>query len=290
MKALCYALLGFFSFTLMDVSIKWLLQSYGLIQVTFINSSVALIGIFIWIAPNFNHLKTQQALTHVVRSVLILFIDLLAFYSYGKTSLPEAYTLILTMPIFIILFSIFFRLETWNINIFISMLIGFSGVMLVLSPNFKNLNLALFAALASAAIEALSFILINKSKDKDSPQAFAFYGLLLVVLVTGTISILDFKPMNFSSIAISVSGGVCYALASCFVVSAFHLAPASFVSSFQYSQLLWGIVFSFVLWNQTPSENTLLGAILIIICGVYILKLRNKEPYSDTRASDEHSQ
>jgi len=72
-------------YTLMDVSIKWLLQSYSLVQVTFFNCLFAMIGLLIWIYPNYHTLKTTRPKVHLTRAIIIVFADLLSFYSYGHT-------------------------------------------------------------------------------------------------------------------------------------------------------------------------------------------------------------
>ena len=79
MKALLLALTGFFCFTLMDLSIKWLLESHSLLQVTFFNCLFAMLGLLIWIYPNFCVLKTRQPGVHLLRAAFVLTADLLCF-------------------------------------------------------------------------------------------------------------------------------------------------------------------------------------------------------------------
>lgn len=271
MPAVGLALLGFFSFTLMDLSIKWLLHSYSLLQVTFFNCLFGLFGLLIWTYPNFKLLKTQHPHIHILRAVLVLIADLLAFYSYGELPLAEAYTLILTMPLFTALFAFLIRQERIKPQTLLLTLLGFVGVYITLNPSFGNLKLALLTALGCAIIEAISFLLIARYREQETPQSFAVYSLGLVVLVTGIYTLFHYQAMSLSALSISVGGGFCYALAMALVVSAFHRGSPTAVSSMQYTQLLWGMLLSFLIWHERPSWHALWGGLLVTLAGLGLL-------------------
>jgi len=278
MQAVWLALAGFFSFTLMDLSIKALLQDYALLQVTFFNCLFAFLGLLLWAHWSPGGLKQQLRTTHprlhLLRAVLVLVADLLAFYSFGQVPLAEAYTLILTMPLFTVLFAWLLKQEVLSPQQLLVSAIGFVGVFLVLSPGFSQFNVALLAALGCAIIEAFSFLLVNRYKAQESPQAFAIYSLGLVLLVTGTWTALHYQPMTGTALLISASGGLCYALASALVVTAFHRGIPSHISSMQYSQLVWGMLLAFLIWQELPSWNAVLGGLLISVASVWLLRQR----------------
>lgn len=277
MKAILLALAGFFCFTLMDLSIKWSLQSYPLLQVTFFNCLFALLGLLIWIYPRYGILKTAHPGMHLLRASSVLVADLLAFYSFGKVPLAEAYTLILTMPLFTALFAFLLKHERLHPRQLLFSLLGFIGICLILAPGFATFQIALLAALGCAVIESLGFLLISRYRDREPPQTFAVYGLSLVVMVTGLFTLLDYQPMVWQAIGISLGGGLCYAVATALIVTAFHQGSPSAVSSMQYSQLVWGMLFAFLLWQEVPTLPALGGGILIAVSGLWLLQYqRNK--------------
>ncbi len=274
MNAISLAFIGFFMFTLMDLSIKWLLQRYSLAQVTFFNCFFALIGLLIWIFPKFELLKTTRPKVHLVRAVIILVIDLLAFYSFSKVALAEAYALLLSLPLFTMVFAVLLKYERFDIRRLILSFMGFIGILLVLQPGFKAFEIALLAALASSVIEALGFLMISHYSDRETPQAFTFYGFLLLTLTTGLATLFEFTPMKTIDIGISVGGGLCYAAGTVFVVSAFHKGQPSIVSSMQYTQLIWGLLLAFIIWQELPSIPAIIGGIIIVLAGLKIISLK----------------
>jgi drug/metabolite transporter (DMT)-like permease len=282
MRAILLALIGFFSYTLMDLSIKWLLQDYSLVQVIFFNSLFALIGLFIWILPQRSLLYSRQPGLHLQRAVLLLIIDALAFYSYGKVPLAEAYTLILTMPLFIAIFAMLFRYEGFDATRLGLVLLGFAGVYIILSPSFRQIEIALLAALASAVIEAFSFLIVVKHKQREHPLAFAFYGMAFMTLVTGFWPGWSFTEYAASAYLISAGGGFCYALATACVLHAFHTGSPSAISSMQYSQMLWGLLLGVLIWGEWPAVPSLIGGGLIVLSGLLLIQRERKTITTDT--------
>ena len=76
---------------------------------------------------------------------------------------------------------------------------------------------------------------------------------------------------------------VFFALAGCISVTALFcvnrslkLAPASVVVPYQYSMIVWAVIFGFVVFGDVPSMATLVGAAIIIGAGFYIF-LRERD-------------
>lgn len=282
MQAIGFAALGFFCFTLMDISIKWSLQSYSLLQVTFFNCLFALLGLLIWVYPRFDLLKTRHPLIHLLRATIVLIADLLAFYSFGEVPLAEAYTLILTMPLFTAVFAVVLQQEKLKPAPLLLTLVGFVGVYFTLNPSFGSLQMALLAALGCAAIESVGFLLVGRYREQETPQSFAIYGLSLVVLTTGVYTLFHYQPMSLASATISLGGGICYALATALVVSAFHSGSPTAVSSMQYTQLVWGMLLSFFIWQEWPSTHALWGGLLVSLAGLGLLYTQHKTAKTTT--------
>lgn len=272
MRAAQLALAGFFCFTLMDLSIKWLLQFYPLPQVIFLNALFALISLGFWVAPRPRVLYTRRPGLHLVRAVLLLVVDALAFYSYGELPLAEAYTLILTMPLFTAVLGMLFGLERFDGHRVAMVLFGFSGVCVVLSPVFSSFNLALLAALVGALIESFAFLMVTRHKSREHPLAFAVFGMALMAVVAGCWPGWSMADISLFNLLIAAGGGLCYAVATAFVLSAFQKGSPSTVSSMQYSQLLWGMLLGALIWGEWPSVNAWVGGAAIVVSGLLLLR------------------
>jgi drug/metabolite transporter (DMT)-like permease len=63
--------------------------------------------------------------------------------------------------------------------------------------------------------------------------------------------------------AISVSALMC-------VNRSLKLAPASVVVPYQYSMIVWAVMFGYVVFGDVPEIATIIGAAIIIAAGIYI--------------------
>ena len=54
------------------------------------------------------------------------------------------------------------------------------------------------------------------------------------------------------------------------------LAPASVVVPYQYSMIVWAVIFGFVVFGDVPSPATIVGATIIIGAGLYIFLREQK--------------
>ena len=69
--------------------------------------------------------------------------------------------------------------------------------------------------------------------------------------------------------AISVAALLC-------VNRSLKLAPASTVVPYQYSMIVWAVMFGYIVFGDVPRVTTALGAVIIIGAGIYIF-LRERE-------------
>ena len=85
---------------------------------------------------------------------------------------------------------------------------------------------------------------------------------------------------------------VLFAAAGCISVSALlcvnrslKLAPASVVVPYQYSMIVWAVMFGYVVFGDKPSMATIAGAAIIIGAGLYIFLRERKLGRGETVVS-----
>ena len=83
--------------------------------------------------------------------------------------------------------------------------------------------------------------------------------------------------MRASTIPILVGVAVTGAMGQWGITDAFKHAPAASVAPLEYSGLAWVIVIDLAVWSTCPSLRTLLGAAVIIACGLYLIRFEAQE-------------
>mgnify|MGYP007059424263 CR=1 FL=1 len=72
--------------------------------------------------------------------------------------------------------------------------------------------------------------------------------------------------------------GVVVTLGIALVTQGDRFAPAAVIAPFDYSVLIWGVIFGWVLWQDVPGPNVWLGSGLLIASGLYILHRETRKP------------
>jgi drug/metabolite transporter (DMT)-like permease len=55
------------------------------------------------------------------------------------------------------------------------------------------------------------------------------------------------------------------------LTEAFRIAPPSVVAPFEYTSLVWAMLFGFVVWGDVPTKLVLVSAAVVIVSGIYVL-------------------
>jgi len=112
----------------------------------------------------------------------------------------------------------------------------------------------------------------TKKFKKDYPSLqIAFMTCFVVTILFGLLSIYKFYAFNLMDIFILFIAAFFLALGYIFSVATIKIALVSATSTFRYSVILWGILYGYFLFDETPSTNSYIGALIIIISGLIII-------------------
>ncbi len=274
-KGMVLALVGFTSYAFSDVCAKWLAQEFSIYQVIFINNLCASI-ILLLAASKLGGLKSLTTLRfkrlHLLRGVLNVSISLLIMQAFVKLPIADVYTFIFAMPFYAGVLAIFLYGERVCRSRWIAIIVGFIGVLIALQPGGAGFNPDLLWALGCGVVIAVMFT-VGKSMQGESLLALGFWPLLMNVLVGGALALGgEFEALNFQSGLVFLVNGVLIAVGLLCVSNAFRIAPASAVSPFLYTEMIWAILFGYLIFGDVPGAAMLIGAAIIILSGLYLVE------------------
>ncbi len=61
------------------------------------------------------------------------------------------------------------------------------------------------------------------------------------------------------------------------LIQAHRLAPASVLAPFVYTQIVWMILSGFFVFGDVPDHWTLIGAAIVVACGLFVFTRENKK-------------
>lgn len=266
------ALAGYTGFAMSDTCAKWLTQHYSVYQVIAMDTGVAtliLLALAPWLGGWASLSTKKDAKIHALRAGLNLAVNILIVYCFSIMPLASVYTLIFTKPFFAALLAIPLYKQSVTGSRWAAIIIGFIGVLIALRPD-AGFDLNMLLPLALAAIIALMFT-VSRSLEGASIFSLGFLPMAVSAAVTFLLAIpsletpalLHWIPACLSGIFITV-GIICVSLA-------FRMAAAAAVSPLLYTEMIWAILFGYLIFGDVADGWMLAGAAVIIASGIYLL-------------------
>jgi len=265
---------GALMLVLNDTAAKWLLARYDPIQIAFARSLLALpiIAVIIWMTGG--GFRSHRWSIHAFRGVLILLATLAFFASLRSLSLAEGTALLFTAPIIVAVLAAVFLNERVDARRWVSVGMGFIGVLIILRPGMVAFRPESLQALLAALLYACIMLSARWIDPRDGLWTMTFHMTLFSALL-GAVSLLGEWPLLrasdlglFAFMAVLGTGG------AAFVSQAFRLAPASFVAPLDYTALIWASLLGWLVWGSVPGWPVYAGAVVIIASGVLLLRSR----------------
>jgi len=149
-----------------------------------------------------------------------------------------------------------------------AVLAGIVGVLLVVRPGFKALELGHVAAIGVAFLAAMTIVLLRSLAGKE--KRTSIMGVLLVYGLTfnGIASIPEFVMPNLHQFAAFAFIGLCTATGQITLLVATRIAPASQIAPSHYSQILWAVAIGMTFFHEYPDAIAVLGLGVIAASGL----------------------
>ena len=269
-----FGIFAFFLFTIADTVIKLIGDLYKDTAIFSIASFAALIPVLIYLLyrRSLDEIKTKNYKLHFIRGILMT----LTYYFIVKgiilLPLSIAYPIILSAPVLLSLLGIIILKEKIYLSKIISLLLAMTAVFLVsgfsLNKGFDAKGV-LFLVLGVIALACLDFSVRVYGKSERT-MALTFYSMLMSGSIFFLFSLNQYDNIIFKDFLIIISAGLIDGVAMMILIYSLRRIEASFFSITHYSQIIFGIIISIIIFNHYPSMVEIIGAILIIISGYLI--------------------
>lgn len=206
------------------------------------------------------------------RAALMAFEGISFYFAVGFLPLADVVTFWLAAPIYVAAMASLFLGEKVGLFSWAAIMTGFVGVVIALNPSAQSLTPAALLALAGSACFSVSMVLSRKLRSTpDTVMIFwQTVGAVLGSLIWIGFVPDSWQPMDVMSLAALCFLGVVAMVAHIMVNRSFKHANASVVMPFQYSLLIWAILFGVIFFGDMPRPAMLAGAALIVAAGLFI--------------------
>lgn len=281
------------AFTAMALGVREAAQNnVPVAEIVFFRSLIALLILFAWLAASralSGALATKRPLGHLGRGLSGVAGMFANFTALALLPLADATAYFYASPIFVTLIAGIFLRERVHVSRWLAVLIGFGGVLAMLSEHLGDAGdadarfgagIALFGALCAA----LSIVQTRRLAQVETTGAIVFYftclctvfgGLVLalapfVAALGAQVWVTPGASAWMGMIAAGATGGVAQILAT----SSYRHADASLLAAFDYLAMVWALLASFAVDGVFPSATVLFGVAAISSAGLLALSER----------------
>ncbi|MBN9470117.1 MAG: DMT family transporter [Bosea sp.] len=281
-------LLGILLFSLNDVMGKWLVATYTVGQVLLLRSAAALLVIIPFVVKQGvgRTLRPERPGLQLLRVTLGSCEVALFYWAVSYLPLADTMTLWLAAPVWAVVLAALLLGERVDAGRWLAVAAGFVGVAIALNPSGQSLSLpALIALVGSFSFAAM---MITGRQLRSTPDVTLVFWQTLGALVMGLLLLpTGWVTPTLADLGLLALLGIIAMVAHLCVTRSLKLAEASVVVPYQYTLIVWALVFGWFVFGDWPTPAMLLGAALIVAAGLALLVLERRAGNAAAEAAKE---
>ena len=261
------------AFSIMDVIVKWS-EAYPVGQVLFFRGFCGIIPL-LFIIPKERYLdfyKTERAMLHLMRCLAGLVALISIFIALRNLPLATVVSITFAAPIFTTIFSIFLLNEKVGFYRWMAVLVGFIGIIVISEPGFSSLNFYYVYPIIFCV--GLSYVAITIRKLSATEPVWLislFFSFSIMILSFFTFYQNWIMP-SFKDLFLLAMIGILGGLANLWLSQSYKFSEVSLVTPLKYLALVFAIIFGYFIWNEIPSNKTIMGSLMVVLSSLIIFR------------------
>jgi drug/metabolite transporter (DMT)-like permease len=276
------SLISYFSVALMGAFVKLIPPAVGMGKIIFFQYLISLLCTLPFVlVKGVSILKTSRLSAHLFRDIVGVATFGLFFLSLASISLTNAVVLRSTTPFWIPIILLLWRQEPIPWPLWIAIIIGFLGVLLVVNPSSSGyFSLGTLYALGSGLLMALAALSIRRLSATEPPERTLFYYCLIATVISLPFALSQWELFEPSVWALLIGIGILMFIIQWTLIIAFQYAKASRLAPISYTAIAFSAFFDWLLWHKTPGLSSGIGILVIMGSGIAAILLEKKTEVS----------
>ncbi|MGF1720968.1 DMT family transporter [Vibrio kyushuensis] len=214
------------------------------------------------------------------------------YFAIATLPLAEATILQYLHPVFTAVLALIFLRERIQISTIICILFCLTGLYLIVSPGTTLAGsielpvISVAAALFGAFGSAIAYVIVKKLSSTEDTSVIIVYFPLIALPLSLTLLGSDFVVPSFDALILLLFVGIFTQIGQIGLTKAMKAEVASKATAFSYIQVVFSIIFGWLIFSEIPSTWTLAGGSLIIIGAlINVFGGRRSKPLKPKEAS-----
>lgn len=273
-RAILIVCLAYFGFSVADLFSKMLGQVYNVHQLLSYTGAVGVIISSVWLQRMLGwrgFIPAEKKRWHLARSLSVAGIPICVISALQYLPLADYYGISFSAPFLILILSALLLKEHVAPMRWGAVIIGFIGVLILTGPKFDNVGPGVMLACCAAICVALSVITVRKIGHAPPPYYIFFPFCATFAINLGALAVTgDYQPIAAGDIW-KFAALITFVISSqlCFAIGHTRAASAAVTAPFLYTQIIWGILFGWLVFGDVPVLTTGIGLAIIISAGLF---------------------
>ena len=264
------AFLAYASFSVADALIKVTGPTMSVFEIAFFTTSLSIIPAML--TKRGERWRDLYKLQHPwlvhLRCATAICGTACVMYAFTHIPFADVYAIGFLTPIMVTLLGVLVLKEHVAPHRWLLLIISFLGVVLVIRPGVRDLQLGHLAIFCSVFLGGITTIILRHVAPKERRVSLVGLQVLYSALFNGLLMLPTFVVPSPEQLAIFLGIGLLGGTGGLLLIAAARRSAASLVAPVQYSQLIWAIVFGALFFREYPDYVAVIGLIIVLAAGL----------------------
>ena len=263
-KAILLTLIGSFFAVLMEALIRAAQYDSNVYTIGFFRFFFGLIIISPYLIKNkFNTYKTRNLKFYLLRGFFNLPMMIFGFGALVYVPFEQFKAMNFLSPIIVVLLSfIIFREKIFYFRI-LALIIGFIGMLIIIRPGIIEFNIGTLMILISLTFWSFIIILSKFVSKDDSPITMVTYQYTIMTILALPLAVFFWQAPSLISLFYVFIAAISGTILHLCLAQSYKYAELSVTQPIWFSGLIFGSIFGYFAFNETPDIWTWVGGIVV---------------------------
>jgi len=277
--AVLYLLVAIGLIALVDTTCKFYtdeLHAVMLVWGYFVGITV-FVGGYFGVRGQFNLLRSNRPVLQFIRPGFLVLSIASLFVSLTYLPIADATAIGFTGPLFMTALSVPFLGERVGWHRWLAVIVGLAGVLVIVRPGGAVWHWSAGMAVLGAVCFALFQLFTRRLANADRHQTTLLYTSIGGTVWASLIVPFFWTTPSLNHVLMFLIIGTMGAGAHFCMIQAFSKAEASFLAPFNYSKMIWVMILGYLVFDDVPGLDTLIGSAVIAAAGLYVIYRESRQ-------------
>ena len=265
-----FAFLAYASFSVGDALIKATGPALSVFEIAFFTITLSIIPA---VLSNRNErwrdlYKLRHPVLVHIRCATAICGTACVMYAFTHIPFADVYAIGFLTPVVVTILGVALLREHVAIHRWLLLIISFLGVVLVIRPGVRDLQLGHLAILCSVCFGGVTTIILRHVAPHERRVSLVGLQVLYSSILNGLLMLPGFVVPSLHQLMLFLGIGLLGGTGGLLLIAAARRSPANLLAPVQYSQLIWAIVFGALFFGEYPDWIAIVGLLIVLTSGL----------------------